>query len=214
MDSRAFQTSGAPDRCVRCNAQLDSLVGCRDCHTIFPTPSNLDHFERLGLPRSFDLSRSELERKFLAWSRELHPDFFQGKPEEEQHLSLRLSAALNDAYATLKDPFRRAEYLLSLLGGPSASEQRDMPEAFLEEVLELRMAIADAKADEADSPDRSKLEERLLNDRDQALSQIAAEFRQATSDDPERLLSIRSQLNRIKYLDGLLRDLSETESWD
>ena len=35
------------------------------------------------------------------------------------------SASLNDAYATLKQPFRRAEYLMELEGGPSAAEHKE-----------------------------------------------------------------------------------------
>ena len=49
---------------------------------------------------------------------------------------MELTAALNDAYATLRQPFRRAEYLLALKGGPSASEHKEMAPAFLEEMLD------------------------------------------------------------------------------
>jgi len=111
----------------------------------------MNHFERLGLPRRFSLDDAELERHYLARSRELHPDFFQLGGDLERRASLELSAALNDAYAVLRDPFRRAEYLLQLEGGPTAADLKEMPAAFLEEMLELRMEIEEIK-ERPDSP--------------------------------------------------------------
>jgi DnaJ-domain-containing protein 1 len=105
------------------------------------------HFERLGLPRRFDLDRASLEQQYLLRSRQLHPDAHQLGTTAEQQASLVLSSALNEAYATLRDPFRRADYLLHLLGGPSASELKEVPGDFLMEMLELREQIDTADSD-------------------------------------------------------------------
>src|SRR5438874_10466984 len=102
--------------------------------------ADVTHFERLGLPRRFRLDPAALERNYLAASREVHPDFTGNDPA-----SLQMAAALNEAYATLRDPFRRAEYLLTVEGGPSAGEVKQMPAEFLEEMLELRMRIEEVK---------------------------------------------------------------------
>src|SRR3954451_3346513 len=99
------------------------------------------HYERLGLPRRFSLDLAEIERQYLARSREVHPDFHRLGSGGEQLASEELSARLNESYATLRDPFRRAEYLLAIEGGPTAGEQKEMPAEFLEEMLELRMEI-------------------------------------------------------------------------
>src|SRR5436309_14285604 len=95
---------------------------------------DVTHFERLGLPRRFRLDAAGLEANYLARSREVHPDFTGNDPA-----SLQASAALNEAYTALRDPFRRAEYLLRLEGGPSAADVKQMPAAFLEEVLSPRL---------------------------------------------------------------------------
>ena len=42
--------------------------------------ADLTHFERLGLPRRFRLDPAELERNYLAKSREVHPDFTGNDP--------------------------------------------------------------------------------------------------------------------------------------
>src|SRR5437763_8351383 len=116
---------------------------------------NQDHFARLGLPRRFALDLREIERQYLARSRELHPDFHQLGSSAEQAASLDLSARLNEANAVLRDPFKRAEYLLAMEGGPSAADQKEMPDAFLEEVLELRMEIEElSEIESTDSPAR------------------------------------------------------------
>src|SRR5947209_18111487 len=106
---------------------------------------DVDHFERLGLPRRFGLDPAEVERRYLAHSREVHPDFHRLGSSGQQRASLEAASAVNEAYATLRDPFRRAEYLLQLLGGPGATESKEMPAAFLEEMLELRMAIEELR---------------------------------------------------------------------
>ncbi|MFO0946504.1 MAG: Fe-S protein assembly co-chaperone HscB [Planctomycetota bacterium] len=167
------------------------------------------------MPTTFDTDLANLERRYLAWSRELHPDYFQLRSPEDQRLSLSLSAALNDAYNTLKDPFRRAEYLLWLLGGPSASEHRGMPEGFLEDVLELRMEIEElVEEGRAGSPRAEELLQRLEAERCKAMDNVSDSFRElekqkAAKPPAEALRILRSQLNTVKYYDGLLRELEQ-----
>jgi molecular chaperone HscB len=161
----------------------------------------MDLFDRLGLPRRFALDTAAIEREYLARSRELHPDFHRLGSSAEQAASTELSAGLNEAYATLKDPFRRAEYLLKLDGGPSASELKDVPPAFLEEMLELRMEIADLTPD---SPPAAAMEKQLAARRDALLAQVGS-LLDGTS--PTRLTDARRLLNATKYVQNLIRDL-------
>jgi molecular chaperone HscB len=164
----------------------------------------MDHFERLGLPRRFSLDDAEIERHYLARSREVHPDFFQLGGGLEQRASLELSAALNEAYVALRDPFRRAEYLLQLEGGPSPSEMKEMPAVFLEEMLELRMEIEEIKQ-KPDSPAFAVIEQQLAKRRDRLIKQIGDLFDPEVG--PDRLKEIRRSLNAAKYVQGLIRDL-------
>src|SRR2546421_8092624 len=100
----------------------------------------LTHFERLGCLRRFRLDPAELERNYLVRSREVHPDH-----AGNDRASQAAAAAVNEAYAVLRDPFRRADYLLTLAGGPTAAEQKQAPPEFLEEMLDLRMRIEEVK---------------------------------------------------------------------
>jgi molecular chaperone HscB len=167
---------------------------------------NLTHFERLGLPRRFSLDLAEVERQYLARSRALHPDFHQLGTTGEQSASLEMTARLNEAYGALCDPFKRAEYLLMLEGGPSAGEQKEMPPEFLEEILELRMAIAELE----DAASKAAMEQKLKSRRGAMLDEVAKDFAtlEAGGDRPVLLKSLRQKLNALKYVQNLLRDLS------
>jgi molecular chaperone HscB len=172
------------------------------------------HFERLGLPRRYSIDAADIERNYLARSRELHPDRHQLASSSEQRASMELTAALNEAHATLRQPFRRAEYLLALEGGPSAAEHREMAPEFLEEMLELRMEIEELReAGNADSPAREAMAGQLRERMQWLQADVAAEFEQL-EDLPEGdtarnevLIRVRRMLNSAKYVEGLLRDL-------
>src|SRR5687767_9045272 len=102
-----------------------------------------DHFARLGLPRRFVVDAAALERAYLAHSRAVHPDYHAAGAAGELAASTELSAAVNEAYNTLREPFARAEYLLGLLGGPPASREKGVEPTFLAEVMDLRERIED-----------------------------------------------------------------------
>jgi molecular chaperone HscB len=159
----------------------------------------MTHFERLGLPHGFAIDPALLERNYLERGRAVHPDHTGNDPA-----SLEASAALNESYVVLRDPFRRAEYLLALAGGPSPSAVSQPPAEFLEEMLELRMQIEEAKGDpEA----RAGFERSLLARRGQLVDEAGRELSQPPERD--RLTQIRQTLNAAKFINGLLRDLNE-----
>lgn len=172
----------------------------------------IDHFTRLGLPRRFSLDAAELERQYLARSRAIHPDYHVGGAAGDLAASLELSAALNEAYTTLRDPFRRAEYWLALEGGPSAADQKQMPPAFLAEMLEARERIEEAKsANNACGSRVAELHAEFQARYDALLAKVGDRFAklEASADRHEELAGIRSLLNAAKYVQGLIRDLNE-----
>jgi molecular chaperone HscB len=155
----------------------------------------MDHFERLGLPRRFSLQADELERNYLARSRAVHPDLAGEAASEE-------SSRLNEAYATLRDPFRRVEYLLQLLGGPGAKEVSQAPPEFLEEMMELRERVEEAKTDEKA---RQTLEQELLHRRNEIVEEVGQQLDASNPD----LQIARMKLNSARFIGGLLRDFAE-----
>lgn len=169
-----------------------------------------DYFERLGLPRRFSVDPAELERAYLMQSRAVHPDFHLAGSDADLATSMESSAAVNEAYSTLRDPFTRADYLLTLLGGPSAGEHKQMPAAFLGEMLEAREQIEEARGNPTAI---SRLEAEFTKQLDALMEQVGALFasyEKLPENDAKRvnlLPQIRGLLNAAKYVRGLLRDL-------
>jgi molecular chaperone HscB len=137
---------GACWSCQAADGPGEDLL-CPACGALQPAPPAQDHFAALGLPRAWALDPAELERRFRERSRLVHPDRFARKSARERRLSLERSTRLNDAHRTLKEPRRRAAYLLQLHGRDPQAEARTLhdPE-FLEEQLEAREQLAEAHA--------------------------------------------------------------------
>ena len=169
-----------------------------------------DFFHRLGLPRRFAVDAGELERAYLARSRAAHPDYHLAGSSADLNASLELSAALNEAYNTLRDPLARAEHLLALEGGPSAAEHKQMPPAFLAEMLDAREEIEAARGKPAETDHLSRT---FATRFDVTMNAVAAAFDQLATVAPgeaqraELGLHIRGLLNSAKYIRGLIRDL-------
>jgi len=106
-----------------------------------------NHFELFGLPPAFRFDGAVLDRAYRQLQTEVHPDRFAGGSDAEKRLALQSSARVNEAYRALKDPVRRAQYLL-LLNGIDAVAETDtaLPLEFLERQLERREQAADAQA--------------------------------------------------------------------
>jgi molecular chaperone HscB len=172
-----------------------------------------DYYELLGIPRSLNLSPDALQQRYYELSRQLHPDRFMQKPEAERQRALDMSSALNDAYRTLKDPIKRAQYLLTLEGF-NIGEQRskDVPPELLEEVFQLNMALEEMRG--GDDSARPQLEEAEKNFADMlARSSLLLEtlFRQYdTSRSRDVLGEIRDVLNRRKYIQNLVSEVEKT----
>ena len=174
-----------------------------------------DAFHRLGLPRRFALDAAELERAYLTRSRAVHPDYHIAGSTADLSASLELSAAVNDAYNTLRDPFTRADHLLAIEGGPSASEHKQMPQEFLAEMLEAREQIEEARIG---CPDDAATLDASFGARFDAImgevGELFVRLEQLPPDDPRHMnlrQQIRGLLNAAKYVRGLLRDLHANE---
>jgi molecular chaperone HscB len=126
------------------------------------------HFDIFSLPVCYPLDADELERRYREASRHWHPDRFSRAPTAERAQVLARATDLNQAYRTLKDDWRRAEYLLKLhgldLGSEEAGQQPAMAAEFLGEVMELReelLAARQAQAAEPLSRLRADIEKRI-----------------------------------------------------
>jgi molecular chaperone HscB len=181
-----------------------------------PTLSQ-NFFAFFGLGRKLTVDPDLLQRRFYELSRQWHPDRFSRKPASEQAQALEASAILNDGYRTLKDPVKRAEYLLTEEGFPIGEQRsRDVPAELLEEVFDLNIALEELKqGDESARPQLASAKENFLQmraDIDRQLTSLfarydAAEGRSETA--RQALNEIRGVLNRRRYIENLIRDVDK-----
>jgi molecular chaperone HscB len=171
------------------------------------------------MPPAYDVDIPSLERQFRELSLRLHPDRFAQADARERRLSLEQSTALNEAYKTLKDPSRRAFYLLKLRGvdldREDTGSQRDMPLEFLEEVMELReelegaMHTKDLTRAQAMAVDVTARQREALH---QAADALRALQQQPDSEEQQKLVKKASHaMGRVRYFTRFLEQVEEFE---
>ncbi|OGS92987.1 MAG: Fe-S protein assembly co-chaperone HscB [Gallionellales bacterium GWA2_59_43] len=104
-----------------------------------------NHFQLFGLPQSYAVDATQLDQHYRALQAQVHPDKSAHLSETEQRLAMQHSTQVNEAYQTLRNPLKRARYLLSLQGVDTQEETNTaMPVDFLMEQMEWREAVAEA----------------------------------------------------------------------
>ena len=134
------------------SAGLDNFF-CPHCKALLPPVPGQTYFEILGLQPAFAVDMQKAERNFHQRSRQFHPDRFAKADAQARKASLAQTVKLNEAWATLKDPSKRAAYMLKLAGrseqqgsqSGSANESEKVPQELLMEMLELRSELGEAR---------------------------------------------------------------------
>ena len=162
-----------------------------------------DPFELLGLPPAFELDAESLRRTVRRRIARLHPDRVTD-PVEREH-AVRMVARLNEALVILQDDERRANVLLSRLGGAAASEDRSLPPAFLMEILEIREDMEQAVAS-GEPAERTRVENWANSERERLRADVAKLFGRL-SDGDDCASEIRLQLNVWRYIERMIEQL-------
>jgi molecular chaperone HscB len=203
-------------KCWDCHVPVVGQPFCPECGKIAVRTAGDTHFDFLGLPRTWDVDPRLLERQYRDLSLKLHPDRF-GKADLRQHrLSVEQTTSLNEAYRTLKDPVRRAFYLLKLHGvdleREDAGAQKDMPLEFLEEVMQLREDLQEA----ASAKDRARVQS-LADDvrarQRRALEEGVAALRvlDVHPGDEQAVRKASHALGRVRYFTRFLEQVDAYE---
>jgi molecular chaperone HscB len=169
-----------------------------------PLSPTASYFDILGVPVAAD--DADLTRRFHELSRLYHPDRWATAEATTQATALDASAFVNDAYRTLRDPFRRAEYLLRRERGVGPDDTKDTaaakpPQELFAQVLELQEALMEYQ--EARLDDDEPTMERLRP----VLEEAKMEFEAAYTDLADRLRALFVRWDaggdRAAVLDGV-----------
>jgi molecular chaperone HscB len=161
------------------------------------------HFELFGLKPSVDVDVSALDAKYRELSLKHHPDRAQNRLE-----AVSVTAALNDAVKVLRDPVKRAFYVLKLSGvdldredGPA---KQSMPVDFLEDILERREHLEVAKQ-KKDVP-RARALAAEIN----AMSDVAFEAGKAALRDG-RVPEATAAMAKVRYFQRFMEEVEAIE---
>ncbi|NQV48091.1 MAG: Fe-S protein assembly co-chaperone HscB [Rhodospirillaceae bacterium] len=170
---------------------------CHTCGAVQP-PGQADHFTRLGLDVSFEIDPGVLDSFYFNLQRGLHPDRFATRTPKEKVLSQAQATAINDAYETLKEPLKRADYLVHLKGMGVFPEGCNLvnDQTLLMESIELREALAEAET----RHDVEVIAARAADDIATCIRQLSELF---AADDIEGACRLTT---RLKYLQKLAEE--------
>ena len=168
-----------------------------------------DHFEILGVEPGFRIDEKALEERYRELTRLLHPDRHAAGGASARRMALEKTIAVNDAWRVLKDPARRAAWLLKQRGidlGETGSQGagRWLPPDFLMDVMELREYFDGARAAK-DFDAGQKLAAQVRRARAEALEAMGAAFDRNDDEEAAR------QLAKLRYHD---RFLGEVRAWE
>jgi len=165
------------------------------------------HFDIFGLAPSVDVDVKALEASYRKKSLELHPD---RNPNARVEAASN-TASLNEAFKVLKDPIRRAFYLLKLSGVDLEREESGpqgrtlgLPMEFLEQILDQREALDEAKQ-RKDPVGARRMGESIRQQMDQAM----ALANQALRDGQVEVA--KEQLSRVRYYQRFLEEVEAIE---
>lgn len=143
-----------------------------------------NHFDLFQLPQRFAIDMAALDKAYHEVQNRVHPDKFAHASDAEKRVAMQWATRANEAYRTLKSPFKRAAYLCELHGVDLQIESNTaMPNGFLMQQMEWREALDDAKAAK-DANALEKIEAELRDARKAEVAKIgklldANDFEQA-----------------------------------
>lgn len=135
-----------------------------------------NHFDLFALPAKFAVDMGALDAAYRDVQGQVHPDRFVNASDAEKRVAMQWATRANEAYQTLKNPQKRAQYLCELHGVDLKTESNTaMPAAFLMQQMEWREALGDARASK-DLEALEALDTEVGQDRKTRMAQIGAQL--------------------------------------
>ena len=159
-------------------------------------------FQLFGLPEHYRLDNAQLDQQYHALQTQVHPDKFAHLSEAERRLSMQWATRTNEAYQTLRNPIRRARYLLGLHGVDTQEETNTvMPMDFLMEQMEWREAVEEAQQ-ACDVGQLEKLEARLQHEVHLLQNLLAVKI-----DDEQSYAAAAEGVRKLKFMEKLAEEI-------
>jgi molecular chaperone HscB len=163
------------------------------------------YFDIFGLKPAFEVDRTALSQRYRELQREFHPDKYASKSAREQMLAMQYATRINEAHTTLRDPVRRAGYLLSLAGVEVSPEQTTADAEFLMQQMMLREQLEEVRG----AADPAAALDDLADEVDGLFKVEQQAFASAFSNG--QLEEAKNSLLKLQFLSKLQRQVEELE---
>ena len=198
--------------CFHCGKPAADQLVCQGCGVVEPAAQEPDYFDVFSLPRRLTIDLADLEQRYYALSRRLHPDLCHDRPAAEQAASLRMTALVNRAYRTLRDPVQRGLYWLQLHGESLGRDNERVASALAARVFEVQEQLEALRAAQAVGTAEGAIRE-MQAVRDELRGDLAACDERLTVNftrtDVAALADTKKILSELHYLRTLLRDVEK-----
>ena len=135
-----------------------------------------NHFDLFQLPGTFALDMGALDAAYRDVQGRVHPDRFINATDAEKRVAMQWATRANEAYQTLRNPQKRAQYLCELNGVDLNTESNTaMPMDFLMQQMEWREALGEARAAK-DSDALDALDEQVKQERKARLALVGTQL--------------------------------------
>jgi len=173
----------------------------------------MTYYEALGLEPRLSLDADDLKKRFYERSRQWHPDRFSRASPDEQQKALDMTALLNDALRTLRDPFARAEYFFKQKG---IALPKEVPPDMLEDFFELNMTLQEFRSgDQSVRPQLIEARQRELKAQEQGARMLLEFFElydgydDASREHAKLEIPIGDLINLRRYIGNFLREVDK-----
>ncbi len=170
----------------------------------------MNYFDFYEIPIQFELSASELKKKFLQFSKLYHPDRHVLEDTEKQAAMMEKSLLNTQAYKILSDPMQRMHYILEQEGVISEEGKNAIPQDFLMEMMDVNEKLMELEFgfDENIYTNVANEVSQIKNNLDK---QAANWFKETVFPNPKKevLLKIKDYYFKSKYILRLQNNLSK-----
>lgn len=174
-----------------------------------PTALDKNYFEIFGLSETFDVDTAVMKDRYHDLQQQLHPDRFANATDQEKRLSVQMTALVNEAFQTLKNPLSRGRYLLQLRGIDTNEEiDTAMDPAFLKEQMELREAVDTACDSDRPLPELTSLGREVAQAIEVRTDQLQERLSQEADESSK---AARNTVRELQFLEKLAQEIEQRE---
>ena len=159
-------------------------------------------FQLFGLAQTFALHSATLEQRYRALQLQVHPDQAAHLADSAQRVALQQSTFVNEAYQTLRNPLRRARYVLKLNDVDTQEETNTaMPLDFLMAQMDWREAVIEAQQ-QRDVTALDNLNAQMHSATRELETQVAAKI-----DGEKNYLAAAELVRKLRFMEKLAEEI-------